>query len=111
MKLNLLKSRVPAGVMFLLLSLVPNNLFRLMPVVSASPSREVVAYFARPKSRSSTPLDVSMMFPGFRSRWMIPWACAVARASAICAPYCKTLSIGKGRSSDDLPATGPPPVP
>ena len=35
MKLNLLKSRVPAGVMFLLLSFVPNNLFRLTPVAAA----------------------------------------------------------------------------
>lgn len=35
MKLNLLKSRVPSGVMFLLLSFVPNNLFRLTPVAAA----------------------------------------------------------------------------
>jgi hypothetical protein len=35
MKLNLLKSRVPAGVMFLLLSFVPNNLFRLTLVAAA----------------------------------------------------------------------------
>ena len=35
MKLNLLKSRVPAGVMFLLLSFVPNNFFRLTPVAAA----------------------------------------------------------------------------
>jgi hypothetical protein len=35
MKLNLLKSRVPAGVMFLLLPFVPNNLLRLTPVAAA----------------------------------------------------------------------------
>jgi hypothetical protein len=35
MKLNLLKSRVPAGVMFLLLSFVPTNPFGLTPVAAA----------------------------------------------------------------------------
>ena len=35
MKLNLLKSRAPAGAMFLLLSFVSNNLFRLTPVAAA----------------------------------------------------------------------------
>jgi hypothetical protein len=35
MKLNLLKSRVPAGVMFLLLSFVPDNLFRCTAVAAA----------------------------------------------------------------------------
>jgi hypothetical protein len=35
MKLDLMKSRVPAGVMFLLLSFVPNNLLRLTPVAAA----------------------------------------------------------------------------
>jgi hypothetical protein len=35
MKLNILKSRVPAGVMFILLSFVANSLFRLTPVAVA----------------------------------------------------------------------------
>jgi hypothetical protein len=35
MKLNLLKSRVPAGVMFLLLSFVASNLLRLTPTAAA----------------------------------------------------------------------------
>jgi hypothetical protein len=35
MKLNLLKSRVPAGAMFLLLSFVASNLFRLTPAAAA----------------------------------------------------------------------------
>ena len=39
---------------------------------------------ARPKSSSLTPLDVSMMLPGFRSRWTMPARCAAASASAIC---------------------------
>ncbi len=39
MKLNLLKSRASAGAMFLLLSFVPNNLFRLTPTASAEEER------------------------------------------------------------------------
>ena len=35
MKLEMLKSRVPAGVMFLLLSFVTNSLLRLTPVAAA----------------------------------------------------------------------------
>ena len=65
-------------------------------VISAVPNNIVVTYFARPKSRSLIPLGVSITFPGFRSRWMIPWACAVVRASAICAPYCNTLRLASG---------------
>ena len=42
--------------------------------------------FARPKSRSLAPLFVSMTFPGLRSRWTIPWRCALSSASAICIP-------------------------
>ena len=32
--------------------------------------------FASPKSSSFTPLSVSMMLPGLRSRWITPRACA-----------------------------------
>ncbi len=38
---------------------------------------------AKPKSRTMTrPASLTTMFPGFRSRWITPLACAAARASA-----------------------------
>ena len=36
------------------------------------PASSGVIDFARPKSRSFAPPDVSMMFEGFKSRWTIP---------------------------------------
>ncbi len=39
--------------------------------------------FANPKSRSFAPVLVSMMFPGFRSRCVMPCRCALSSASAI----------------------------
>ena len=39
--------------------------------------------FANPKSSNFAPDFVSMMLPGFRSRWTIPWRCALSSASAI----------------------------
>jgi hypothetical protein len=40
---------------------------------------------ASPKSSTFTvPSDRTLMFAGFRSRWMIPCSCAASRASAIC---------------------------
>ncbi len=40
--------------------------------------------FASPKSSTFTsPSRVTMMFAGFRSRWITPFACANAMASAI----------------------------
>ena len=47
--------------------------------------------FARPKSSSLAPLFVSMMLPGFRSRWTMPWRCALSSASAISMAYCEHL--------------------
>jgi len=41
---------------------------------------------ARPKSSNFAPAFVSMTFAGFRSRWVMPSLCALARALAICAP-------------------------
>ena len=38
---------------------------------------------ANPKSSSFAPALVSMMLPGFRSRWMIPYRCALSKVSAI----------------------------
>ena len=40
--------------------------------------------FAKPKSRSFAPDAVTMMLPGFRSRWTIPALCAARSADAIC---------------------------
>ena len=41
--------------------------------------------FARPKSRTFTvPSGRSLMFAGFRSRWMTPCSCAASSASEIC---------------------------
>ena len=50
--------------------------------------------FASPKSISFAPLWVSMMFPGFRSRWTIPFRCATASASATAIPTLKTSFSG-----------------
>ena len=52
------------------------------------------ASFARPKSSSFTPDFVSMMLPGFKSRWMIPLRCAASSAPAISTPNFKAWSIG-----------------
>ncbi len=43
------------------------------------------AAFASPKSSTFTvPSARTLIFAGFRSRWMIPCSCAASRASAIC---------------------------
>ena len=43
--------------------------------------------FARPKSRTfACPRLVTKIFAGLISRWIIPWACAASKASAICVP-------------------------
>jgi hypothetical protein len=41
------------------------------------------ATLARPKSSSFAPVRVSMMLPGFRSRWTTPLRWALSRRSAI----------------------------
>ena len=53
-----------------------------------------VASFASPKSRSFTPDFVSMMLPGFRSRWTMPLLCAASRAPAVSMPIFRACSIG-----------------
>ena len=63
---------------------------RLLP--SPGPARPVAR--ARPKSISLVPDFVSMMLPGFRSRWMMPARCARSRASATCAPIRSTSATG-----------------
>ena len=62
------------------------------------------ACFASPKSRSfAWPRFVTKMFAGLMSRWTMPRACAVSRASAIWAPRSSSVS------SFERP--GPEPVP
>jgi hypothetical protein len=51
-------------------------------IESACPAAPTVC-FARPKSSSLVPAGVSMTFPGFRSRWMIPSRCPASSALAI----------------------------
>ena len=43
--------------------------------------------FARPKSSSLTPVFVTRIFAGFRSRCVMPFLCAASSASQICAAY------------------------
>ena len=55
------------------------------------------ASFARPKSSTFTvPSGVTLMFAGFRSRWMIPCSCAASSASAICRAIGSASSSGIG---------------
>ena len=60
------------------------------------------AVFARPKSRSFTPDFVSMTFPGFRSRWMMPAWCAASRAAAISIDIFRSCSGGSGPPEQPL---------
>jgi len=69
-----------------------------------------VTVFARPKSSTFTvPFDRSLMFAGFKSRWMIPCSCAASSASAICFAIGNASSIGIGplpiRSASVGPST------
>ena len=58
--------------------------------------------FARPKSSTLTvPSSRSLIFAGFRSRWMIPCSCAASSASAIC------FAIGSASSSRNGAACQP----
>ena len=60
------------------------------------------ASLARPKSSTFTvPSGRTLMFAGFRSRWMMPCSCAASSASAIC------FAIGSASSSGIAPARDP----
>ena len=53
--------------------------------------------FARPKSSTFTvPSARTLMFAGFRSRWMMPCSCAASSASAICFAIGSASSSGMG---------------
>ena len=51
--------------------------------------------FASPKSSTFTvPSARTLMFAGFRSRWMMPCSCAASSASAICFAMASASSMG-----------------
>ena len=53
--------------------------------------------FASPKSRIlGFPSAVTLMFAGFKSRWMTPFSCAALRPSAISLNNASVLSTGMG---------------
>ena len=72
--------------------------------VSAATSSEAGARaFASPKSSTLTvPSRRTLMFAGFRSRWMMPCSCAASRASAICLAIDSASSIGIAPSREAL---------
>jgi len=70
--------------------------------LSASPA-DPSALFASPKSSTFTvPSGVILMLAGFRSRWTIPFACAISRAAAICRAIFRTSSRGSGPRGESL---------
>ena len=59
--------------------------------------------FASPKSSTFTvPSGRTLMFAGFRSRWMMPCSCAASSASAICCAIGSASSIGIGPCGDPI---------
>ena len=59
--------------------------------------------FASPKSSTFTvPSGRTLMFAGFRSRWMIPCSCAASSASAICFAIGSASSSGIGAARDAI---------
>ena len=85
---------------------------RIIPTPASSPGVVIVgdcdtlgddaaagsSAFASPKSSTFTvPSGRTLMFAGFRSRWMIPCSCAASSASAIC------FAIGSASSSGNRP--------
>ena len=59
--------------------------------------------FARPKSSTFTvPSARTLTFAGFKSRWIIPCACAASSASAICLAIDNASSSGIGAARDAL---------
>jgi hypothetical protein len=64
--------------------------------------------WAMPKSRIFTrPSVVRKMFSGLRSRWMIPFACAAARPSAMPAPISAALRHAIGPALMRLRSVSP----
>ena len=79
--------------------------------MSSSPSPRL-CLARQPKSKTLTvPSSRTLMFAGFKSRWMTPASCAASSASAICFRDRQRLiqrdrsrgdSVGEGRPSDQL---------
>src|SRR5215471_2269023 len=64
--------------------------------------------FARPRSRTFTaPSGRTLMFAGFRSRWMMPCSCAASSASAICFAIGSASSSGIGPCAMRSASVGP----
>ena len=83
---------------------------RTPPALGSRFSDPGSASFANPKSSTLTvPSGRTLMFAGFRSRWMMPCACAASSASAICRAMGSASSIGIGpcaiRSASVSPST------
>jgi len=79
-------------------------------VLLAAPTSPDSASFASPKSSTFTvPSARTLMFAGFRSRWMNPCSCAASSASAICFAIGSASSIIIGpraiRSASVSPST------
>ena len=78
--------------------------------MEASDLEAASAVLAKPRSHTFTvPSLVILTFPGFRSRWMIPFSRAASRVSAICLATGRAYSIGTGphaiRSASVDPST------
>ena len=93
---------------------------RIMPICVAWPVSvgEVIASaldapagsiaFASPKSSTFTvPSARTLMFAGFRSRWMIPCSCAASSASAICFAIGNASASGIGPFAMRSASVGP----
>ena len=71
------------------------------------PMRSRALHLARPKSSSFAPDFVSMMFEGFKSRWITPVRCAFSSASAISSPYRRSIFVGSGPFSSRFSSVSP----
>ena len=80
---------------------------RIATALMVTPLNSAAVGLARPKSSNFAPVEVSMMFPGFRSRCTIPARCALSSAYAICAPYFSTCSGGSGPFSNLFASVSP----
>ena len=81
--------------------------------VASAPRRRIgSSAFARPKSSTFTvPSGRTLMFAGFRSRWMMPCSCAASSASAICLAMGSASSTGIGPARCGRRASVPRPAP
>jgi hypothetical protein len=77
---------------------IPGDVMREASKASTSPDAVVLpSAFASPKSSTlTTPSERSLIFAGFRSRWMMFCSCAASSASAICRAIGNASSIGIG---------------